>query len=319
MNDFLNAIKVDLLDSRRRPMLMLAVAGLIAAVAFAVLAGGSSSSTPSTLGPEPTLGVSGLHVTQAQPTGNQAVAETTSGATQQHGGSSRDPFTPLPGALVSPTKSSTTSTTSSSSSSSGTTGGSGGGTSSPSPSRPKVKTTYRVAVLFGKTTRGTPATEQSLTPYENLRVNQLLPSKEDPLVAFRGVVAGASSGGHKVAFTLVGELIPRGPAICKPSAVNCQTVELEVGQTEELELLAANGEVLIYELAPVSVVTVTSAKAAAASHHSYTAGVSRPGSALLRRLGLLALPGLRYFAGTDALYAPARARAASHGHAAARR
>jgi len=91
MNEFLNAIKVDLLDRRRRPLLMIALAALIGAVAYGAIASKSSSNSSQNLGPEPAVGASGVHVTQGQ-SGNQAVAETTSGATQQHGGSSRDPF-----------------------------------------------------------------------------------------------------------------------------------------------------------------------------------------------------------------------------------
>jgi hypothetical protein len=317
MNEFLNAIKVDLLDRRRRPLLMIALAALIGAVAYAAIASKSSSNSSQNLGPEPAVGASGVHVTQGQ-SANQAVAETTSGATQQHGGSSRDPFAPLAGAVqpaskASSTSSSTTTTTTTTSSASGSGSSSGGGGGTPAPAHTphvKFKTVYRVAVLFGKAAPGTPASEAKLTPYENLKLNQLIPSKTEPIVAFRGVL----SDGQTAAFTLVGEAIPRGPGVCKPSAVQCQTLDLKVGQTEELEALAPNGEMKNYELQVATIVFVTTAKAAAASNHSYGAGVSPSGSTLLKQLGLLAMPGLRYSPSTNLLYAPG-AHQASRAHA----
>jgi len=325
MNQFLDAIKVDLLDRRRRPLLILALAALIGAVAYAALTSGSSSSTgQGSTTPEPTLGAAGVHVTQAQPNGDQAVAETTSGIGQQRGGSSRDPFKPLPGAVQSNSKGASSSgasstTTSTTSSASGSASSGAGGGSSPAPAHhTHVKTTYRVSALFGKAAPGTPAAEANLTPYENLKLNQLIPSKKQPLVAFRGVVVG-TAGARSVAFTLVGEAIPRGPGVCHPSAVDCQTLDLAVGQAEELEFLLPNGQTVNYLLEPASIVFVTTAKAAKAANHSYGAGVSRAGSALLRGLGLLAVPGFRYSPRTNLLYAPVPAHAASRAHVALHR
>jgi len=327
MNEFLNAIKVDLLDRRRRPILILLVAAFIGAVAFAALGGSSSGgSATSALAPEPTPPPSGLRVTQGQPNPNEAVAETTSGESNQRRGESRDPFRVLPGS-VQPAKQSSSQAAGSSSSSAGA-GGAGassspaasGGTtpapSAPAPAQPKGKTTYRVSVLFGKTAPKTPVAEANLTPYEDLKLNQLLPSKAQPLLAFRGVTV-TSAGARNATFTLVGEAIPRGPGACRPSALDCQALELAEGQTEELEFQQPNGEVVYYELEPVAIVFASSGgKAAAASagipasHSSYGAGVSPAGSSLLRRLGLLAIPGLRYSRDTGLLYAPAPAHAA---------
>lgn len=320
MNQFLDAIKVDLLDRRRRPILILVLAALVATIAYAVLAGGSSSSSSQgTLGPEPTAGVSGARVTQGQPRANEAVAETTNGSGQQHRGGSRNPFAPLPGAVPAPSKTSTSTATSTTTASTGTrSGGTSGGGSSPThPSHLKFKTVYRVAALFGKAAPGTPASEANLKPYENLKLNQLIPSKTQPVVAFRGVIASAKgSEPDSAAFTLVGEAIPRGLGVCKPSTVNCQTLDLKVGQTEELEVLQPNGEVTNYELQLASIVFVTTAKASAASNHTYGDGVSRAGSSLLRHLGLLAMPGLRYSPSTNLLYAPAAANGGARAHSA---
>ena len=283
------------------------------AVAYAAIASRSSSSSSQNLGPAPVAGASGLHVTQGQ-SADRAVAETTSGGAQQHGGSSRDPFAPLPGSVQPPSKpsstssSTTTTTTSLGSGSSASSSGGGGGGAAPAPAHTphvKFKTVYRVAVLFGKAAPGTPAAEANLTPFENLKLNQLIPSKRAPIVAFRGVL----KDGQSAALTLVGEAIPRGLGVCKPSAVQCQTLDLKVGQTEELEVLAPNGEMTNYELQVASIVFLTTAKAAAASSHSYGAGVSPSGSALLKQLGLFTVAGLHYSPSTNLLYAPAPHRA----------
>ncbi len=316
MNEFLESIKDDLLDSRRRPLLILAVAVLIGTIAYAVLSGGSSSSTgaASQLGSEPALRVSGLHVSQAPPTTNEAVAETTSGATQQHGGSTRDPFTLLPGALTASSTSSTTTTSATTSKSApGTgTGGTGSGGGTKPKTKVKTRTVYSVAVLFGKAKPGTPALEANLTPFERLKQNQLIPSNKQPLIAFRGVLVG----GESAAFTLVGEEPPilRGLGVCRPSATECRTLDLKVGQTEELEYLPlTGGEAVNYELQVASIVFVTTFKTSPAAARVGTGAVSKRGSALLRRLGLIAMPGLRYVPRRGILVF-AHARAAAHAH-----
>ena len=120
----------------------------------------------------------------------------------------------------------------------------------------------RVAVLFGPAVPGTLVAEANLTPYENLKRNQLLPSKKQPLIAYHGVVVG-KNGVHSVDFKLKGEAIPRGPGACRPSALNCEIVDLEVGQTEELEFQMPGGETVNYELHPTSLVFVTATTAKA--------------------------------------------------------
>jgi hypothetical protein len=299
MNEFLDSIKVDLLDSRRRPLLIAAVVLLVGAIAYASLAGGSSSGVASSAPvPEPSLPVSGIHPTQAQPSKNQAVAETTSGVAKQHLGGTRDPFTLLPGAnkqAASGTSTSTTTATSTSGAPSpGTSAGStgtGGGTKPAT--HVKSRTLYSVAVLFGKAKPGTPAQEAGLTPFEHLRQNQLIPNAKQPLVAFRGVLVG----GESAAFTLVGEEAPilRGLGKCKPSGIECRTLDLKVGQTEELEYLPLSGaEAVTYELQVASIVTLTTVKTSHAAARAGTGVRSKRGSRLLRRLGLVHIPGLRY-------------------------
>jgi hypothetical protein len=333
MKGFLESLKSDLLDRRMIPVVGLLVVLLIAAVAYAVL--GGSSSTPATSATSPVTPVAktpGIAVSQVKTTAVTANAETTSGTSQQTGGSSRNPFTALPSvkrenaaaaAAASAAKaasgaSSSGSSESSASSSSGssTTGGStsspAGETAPHAPTKPKAKqTTYDVSVLFGTTTSpGAPPDTSTLTPFNDLTREQPLPSDSQPLVVFRGVLAG----GKSATFTLVGEAILRGQAKCLPSTSQCQAIDLQPGQTEELEYFPIGAPAVVYVL---QVANIASNKAKSASVHGGIGAQSKSGLALLRRAGLESLPGLRYsqakgvfvFAGKSAFAARAHASA----------
>jgi len=317
MTDFLGSLKADLLDRRILPILVLLGVALVGALAYAILGGGSSASTPapvaSTVSPLSTgVSASSIAVTQA-PTGTgQPVAETTSGSSHRAAGVSRNPFAPLPGAKAasastaseasagtsagsgssssSPSGASTTTPGAGSESSSGS---QGGGTSTPeskpSPSKPKKQTVYRVAVLFGAVPAGSPSPSPTLTPYEHLKRQQPLPSTAQPLVVFRGVTAG----GKSASFTLVGEAILRGSAACLPNASQCQTIDLKAGQLEELEYVPPEGTPVVYQL---QVVSIDASKASASAARRIFRAESKAGLQLLRSVGLSALPGMRYSA-----------------------
>ncbi|HYM55839.1 MAG TPA: hypothetical protein VES97_10780, partial [Solirubrobacteraceae bacterium] len=156
------------------------------------------------------------------------------------------------------------------------------------PSAPaKPTTVYHVAVLFGVVPAGMLPAEAQLTPYENLKLLRPLPSAKQPLVVFRGV----TSGGKSATFTLVGEAILHGAAACLPRASQCQAIDLKPSQSEQLEYLAPNGEVVTYELRVVSIVA---GKASAAGVKTVLRSESKAGRELLRRAGLVAVPGLHY-------------------------
>jgi hypothetical protein len=145
-----------------------------------------------------------------------------------------------------------------------------------------------VAVLFGAVPAGTPALSAQLTPYEDLTRQQPLPDAKQPLIVFRGVIAG----GKSATFTLVGEAILRGSAACLPSASQCQAIDLKVGQSEELEYTPPGASAaVVYQL---EVASITSKKATASAARSAFRGESQAGLRLLRHIGLGALPGLRY-------------------------
>jgi hypothetical protein len=319
MSDFLNSVKADLLDKRLLPIVALVVLALVGAIAYAVLGGGSSTSTPTAAVQAPAATAAGLAVSQTTP--ETAVAETTGGSSQQRKGYSHNPFTPLPEVKAKITTTKTASTTtggsSSSSGSSGSSPTSSGGSSPTTPSQPstpaKPKTVYHVAVLFGVLPAGTTPQTATLTPYESLKLLTPLPSAQQPLIDFRGVTAG----GKSATFTLVGEAILRGQAACLPSDSQCEAIDLRTGESEQLEYVSATGQPVLYEL---RVVSIESSKGSAASVASMLRGESKAGHKLLEHDGLIAIPDLHYSSqagvlvfATHAAFA-ARAHAAAHKH-----
>jgi hypothetical protein len=338
MSQFFNSLKADLLDRRLLPILALVAVALVAAVGYAVLGGGASSTaTPTASSPSPQLSTKtgSIAVTPATMGAQQPAAETTHGASVQHGGSSRNPFTPLPGAKTASTTSSsgttgaksgsTGSSSSGKSTSTAPTKSSGGTTPAPTgPAKPvapaKPKVAYQVDVLFGAGPVGTVPPTIQLTPLNDLTRLQPLTTAggEAPLV-----FAGVAAGGKSAIFTLVREVILNGPAVCGPSASQCQTIKLSPGQTEELEYIVPGGQSLLYKL---QLVSITAVKASAAKAASLFRVESKAGRALLRHDGLSALPGMWYsqakgvvviggrsaFAARAARARAARAHAARH-------
>jgi hypothetical protein len=322
MSEFLSSVKADLSDRRLLPLVALVTLALVAAVAYAVLGGGSSAATPTAALSPGTVTPSGVAISQA--THEKAVAETTGGVSQQRQGSVRNPFTPLPEAKLktatpaATTSASATSGTSNSTgpSSSGTGSGSSssgsGGSSPATPSAPatpaKPKTVYHVAVLFGALPAGvTPQTAQ-LTPFENLKLLAPLPSAAQPLLVFRGVTVG----GKSATFTLVSEAILHGQGVCLPSTTQCEAIDLRSGQTEQLEYVSATGQPVTYEL---RIVSIHSSKASSAAVKNILRGESKAGRELLGHAGLDAIPDLRYSSQAGVLvFASHRAFAAGRRH-----
>jgi hypothetical protein len=314
MNAFFNSLKSDLFDRRLTPLLALLGAALLAAIVYAAIGGGSSSTAPAASAPAAVPKASGIAVTAAATT-KTSVAETTSGAAEQTGGgAARNPFKPLPGVKstttaatpASASETSTSGSTASGESSSGSEGssseGSGSGPSETNSQsggtqqKKKSSKAYKVSVLFGTAPAGTPVLSAGLTTYEDLKRQQPLPSATQPLIVFRGVVAG----GKSATFTLVGEAILRGSAACLPSASQCQAIDLKEGDTEELEYVPLGGTSITYELHVVKIeaIKAKAGRAAKAAKIARVAGASaaesKAGLRILREYGLMAVPGLRY-------------------------
>jgi hypothetical protein len=336
MSDFLNSMKADLSSRRMLPILVIVGLALIAAVAYAVMGGGGSSpsTSASAVTPVPAAtSVSGILVSPAPTSAEKPIAETTSGTVHRGGTPPRNPFQPLPSktaktASSSPATGGGTTTpasgaaggsgSSSSSSESGSGSGSssapsGGSSTTPAKKSQKPaapKTVYKVAVGFGTAPAGTPPAEAKLTAFTDLKRQQPLPDAKQPLVVFRGVIAGGGSA----TFTLVGEAILRGPAACVPNASQCLSIDLKVGQSEELEYIPLGGAAVVYQLQVVSITSTTTTASAARAF----AGESKAGLQFLHHAGLAALPGLRYSDAKGVLVFPGHGAFAARAHSAVR-
>jgi hypothetical protein len=319
MTGFLNSLKADLLNRQVLPFLALAVVALAGALVYAVTGGGPAVAVPRAAAPAahaPTA-VPPVAVSQAPANAKKAVAEITSGAAQQRGGPTRNPFTPLPAA-----KTAAASTTSAASKASGSSKGpgtstSGAGGTTPTtpkettPAKPKkVYVHYHVTAQLGvvpPTPEGAPPQPAQLKTYKDMVLDEPLPGKANPQLIFLGVVLRT---GKDVVFGLTGEAILHGSATCKPSPTQCQAIELRVGQSETLEVVEPSGALVTYEL---KLLSITKSISTASTARARTA--SKAGRELLRRDGVHAPSELRYspergglvFAGHSAFVARAHA------------
>jgi hypothetical protein len=279
MTEFLRSIKSDLFSRRLLPCLVLLGVALVAAVGYA-FTGGSGYSAPAVSTSLPGAAVAnatGSHVSVAPANPEQASSETPGGVRYQSQGPTRDPFIPLPSPPVASASSSKSSGSSGASTSSGSSSGGGGSSSAstgsggkaapaPTPSKPakpsKPQSSYAVSVLFGlaSTTPGQPAT---LTPYEDLSLRRPLPSKQDVRIFFER----ATSTGKGALFKLVVPPILHGSGICLPSTSECVMIDLEVGQSEELEYVEASGQSVTYELKVAGIIKNSNAAVAARVKH----------------------------------------------------
>jgi hypothetical protein len=283
MIELLQSIKSDLLSRRLLPFVVLAALALLAAVGYTVTGGsGGSTSTPTAGAPStPSSSASTLSVTVAPVNPNEAVSETPGGVRYQSQGPTRDPFIPLPSPPAAKSastsgssgsssgtseKSSGSSSGASSSGATGSTGGSGAGQQkapTPAPKKPaKPQLDYDVSILFGPTST-TPGQPVTLPSYENLKLQQPFPSKQDMRILFERVTVS----GNGAVFKLVVPPILHGSGICLPSNSECQTIDLEAGHSEELEYVEANGQLAVYELKLVSI-TKKGASAARVAHNA---------------------------------------------------
>jgi hypothetical protein len=315
MNELLASLKADLLDRRLLPVLVLLGAVLAAAIAYAVLGGGSSSPTTPVARVAPgnsvPSGGASLSVSQAPSNPNAATAETTDGARYQHHSGARNPFSSIGSSKAKSASTgsgagstSATKGASSSSSGSGKSSGAGGTTpttpttpatpatpAEPAPSEPKPttphksKTVYVVNVLYGLAPT-TPGQLSQLPPFADLKRLEPLPSASNPKIIF----AGVEDTGKGAIFTLDGEAILKGQGACMPSATQCEAIALTAGQTEEFEYVEANGQNATYELKIVSIVKRQASAARAARLNRR----DRAGAALVRRLAPAVLAHLRF-------------------------
>ncbi len=283
ITDFLSSLKEDLLGKRMLPFLVVFAVALVAAVGYAVLGGGSSAAPAPVTASAPTgasAAVGDISVSQAPANPNQPVSETTEGTSKQHHGIAHNPFTPLPEAKKASSASTTSSTTSSSPSPS-TTPSAGSTPSAPSsggttpkettPAKPKVYVHYHVTAQLGVVpvvAEGAPAQPAQLKTYPDMALDEPLPGKANPQLVYLGVVLRT---GKEALFGLTGAAILHGSGSCQPSATQCQAVDLQVGQSETLEVVEADGSTVTYELKLTSISKTTSTASTARVRDAFRA------------------------------------------------
>jgi hypothetical protein len=94
----------------------------------------------------------------------------------------------------------------------------------------------------------TPVPASDLQPYNNPKVNALLPSNGPVLK-----LVGTGSGGTTLQFAQQQPLFPSGTGTCVPSPTNCPTIEMAPGDVEIFAFQSPTLGTLYYELTVVSV------------------------------------------------------------------
>jgi hypothetical protein len=283
MTELLRSLRADLSDRRMLPILVALGLALAGALAYAVLGGGSSAKPLATAGlPAPSI-VKGpsLPVSQAPANPNAAVAETTEGVRYQRRAGSHNPFVPLasPKSQTSTTSASTAAKASSGPKPSASSGGSGTGSSGSSTApiqpqpKPKPKVTHKsvatASLLFGPAPT-VPGQLSQLIPYASVKQGEPLPSAANQLITFKSVVKNAGAAHKSAIFALDREAILKGPATCLPSPSQCESIELELGGTEELSYLEPTEQTVTYELVLEGVdVREVTARIARRHHRGY--------------------------------------------------
>jgi hypothetical protein len=301
MNELLTSIRADLLSRRMLPLVAVVVAALVAAAAYAMTGGGKVAPSAGAIASSTLSPSTGTPMSAAAQSTTAADAEIPAGVQYQTKGSSRDPFEPLPGSSTGSSSSTSTASAAAAGKSAGSTvvlsvkaspspsstgGSSGSGSGSPKPSgeKPRALTPeplvgYSVSALFGLAPAN-PGETPTLTPYEDMKRFEPLPSAKAPLLVFAGVLA---KHGPYAVFALIAPPILRGGGSCYPSATHCQAIELAAGKSEELEYVKQNGETVALELKVVTIVKQSSVTGAAKAKSQH---ISRAGRRALRRTGL---------------------------------
>ena len=242
---FLRNLQHDLVDKKLWPLVVVLVLALIAVPVL--LGGGSDPASAPVPGAATATPPTASAAAAAPSTAEVAVAVEEPGL-RKRAGKTRDPFkqqyvakvvtTAAPTAT--PKAGSTPSTGGSAPATSPSTGTTAPTTPSTTPEKretPKVDPldVYRVSLRFGE-----PGGQKTLRDVARLSP---LPNAERPFFVFLGVL----SGGKKAVFLVSSDATATGDGTCRPSKTNCETVEMEKGDTEFFDLETDSG-VVQYQL-----------------------------------------------------------------------
>ncbi len=301
MTEMFESIKSDLLSRRMLPLLVGVVVAIVGATAYALSAGSSSGGIDPSPAPAPSLPpiASTMHVAVASVNPHAALAETPGGKRYQSQGSTRNPFAPL---TPPPSAKSGTTGPSGSTPGSGSTGSSSGGAGSPgsagtgpspgastppTPILPKPKpihvgltsTQSYSAALSLTTTAG------GLNTIDSLKRLSVLPSAQQPLLVYLGVL----KGGRDALFVVQPGTVVNGPGTCTPGPTDCEILSLAQEQIESLAVSTGTGisNVALFAVNAIKVEGHTSVAAAnRARHEASAAGRSLLAASTLPALSL---------------------------------
>ena len=265
----LRNIWADLVEKRLWPIAVVLAAGLLA-VPLVLAKGGDD---PAKL---PAAGAAIAASSGADET--EIVTLDVAPKVRRHDGHGRDPFVQPKTADPDKVEALSSSTTTDGG---GDTGGGGGGDSTstdPAPA-PTTKTksskpkssgpTYTVDLRFGQAdSMKTLRDVDRLTP---------LPSASSPFFVY----LGAKSGGKTLVFLVSSDAKATGDGTCKPSKSNCETIELQVGDTEFFDLTTTDG-VQQYQMDIVKI--EKSGSSASKSSTGKSARASKADRRLLRKV-----------------------------------
>ncbi len=142
---------------------------------------------------------------------------------------------------------------------------------------------YSVSALFGLAPAN-PGEQAKLTPYEELKLSEALPTARSSRVVFVGV--NERDKVKRAVFALVVPPILRGKGSCFPDDIHCEAIELAAGQSEELEYVKPGGETIAFEL---KVVKISRRNAPVGATQEKALQISRQGRRVLNRAGLSGL------------------------------
>ncbi len=206
--------------------------------------------------PLPNVPIAAAETAGDDTAGAQPIVAVASSAQRELGrdviGSSKDPFRPAIKATKGKAPATTSSATSGAATPAGASGGGGGTTpttvtpTTPIPGVPaEPRKRYEVATIavrFGDSAAGG-------GELLNLRRLKPLPSVEQPVLIYLGL----RKDNETAVFLVDAGVLAQGDGRCLPSADNCQTIELEPGETEFFDVETDGGSIAQYQLDYVKV------------------------------------------------------------------
>lgn len=146
------------------------------------------------------------------------------------------------------------------------------------PVTPGDTTPKKVYERFELTVRFGVSAETGELPKSDVKRLEALPSAEEPVLVYLGVLADKKTA----VFLVDAGVVAQGDGKCMPSRTSCETIHLKAGETEFFDVIAEDGksEAAQFQLDLVKIrrTTTTSAKAAKRSY----ARVSKAGQKIVR-------------------------------------